>query len=256
MTLAKRLKLIFIATAALLAASCSDKDNDPLSLADVRGSLQLTFPHEPYAFSVRGGDGSYTATSGDDRILYAAISGSVLTLRSEAAGTTELTITDGSGETLRIPVTIEAYRQRMVVEKLYARASGEKLDPSDKATIEARALETILIAAGGGFDFVYTGYSEGNNPAGIVTIYPETFGTGGTETPFERMKIEEGMHVYTCYVFTAGGRERRYIISEYNGRSTAMQEMALTEDVTGLFEENYPTLENAYTQMSVSQPEH
>lgn len=256
MKLANRLKLIIFATAALALSACGE-DKSPLSLADVKGSaLALDFPHLPYTYVINGGDGTYSAASGNDRILHASVSGSKLTLTTQSAGTTEITVRDGSGQTLRMPVTVETYRQRLVVEKLYARASGEKLDPSDKATIEARALETIPMAPGGGFDFTYTGYSAGGNPCGNAMVYPERYGEGSTAIPFEYRSFVENKKTVTCYILTIEGRERIYRISRYNGRSEVLQEMALTEDVTDLFAADYPEVESVYTQMSVSQPEH
>lgn len=256
MKIVDTLRFFAVAVATLFAASCG-KSEAPLRLDGVYGEMALTFPHAAYGYAIKGGSGEYSVKSYNSSMLEVSVYGSMLTVVTLAEGNTEIVIADGAGHTLSVPVSIKAQRQRMVVQKLYSRATGEKLDPADKSTIEARAEETIPVAPGGGFDFVFTHYDDDSgSPAGTVTIYPEEYGSDGVEVPFVQVKVVQETGSYTYFRFEAGGRMRTYVISSFNGVRAEIAEMAFTEDLTWMFEDDYPDLENVYSQMSLSQAEY
>ena len=82
-------------------------------------------------------------------------------------GDAEVTITDAKGESVGLKVKIDYRSDKMKIVKLDAYVKGDKMTVAAQKELKEKALASIPVKAGGGYQFIYT-----KDQGGIVYVYP------------------------------------------------------------------------------------
>lgn len=253
------IKLKSIFTALLLSfctlclPSCSDDDVNPISLQDIENSsLYLVYPRSgAYTTAISGGDGSYTASSGNSQILSAeVVNGQTLTCTPLSVGQTTIAITDRSNNLYTLNVTVAYVEQSYLVVKNEVAVTGNSLTVGEKKEIEENALSSMLVKPNGGYKFVYTDMEA---TRGEAYIYPEKLGDTGIKGTFERgTAAVEGSLSKMTYVITANKNVYTLILTPYTGTITQSSvepymPFVFFENLTEKYKPHYSNVENVYT---------
>ena len=76
--------------------------------------------------------------------------------------------------------------------------------------LKEKALASIPVKAGGGYQFIYT-----KDQGGIVYVYPDKYGEKYKEGTFTRSSLAVGNSSYRKYEIKLDGMERTYIVQRY-----------------------------------------
>ncbi len=226
--------------------ACDDDKWPPIRLAHQEDTtLNLWYPYEKdtYLYSLEGGDGSYTAFSYAPDVVGARIVSGEIELTIRGLGYTEVVIRDNSGHSLSLDVHVDHYTQRMIVDRYQVYMGGDP-EETEREAIEAAALATLPVEAGGGYKFVFT---DKESTRGKVYIYPVKFGGDAVEGDFVTRSLEEGEAgtEYGTYFYdlTIDGKKRTFVRTTWNFSDTRTSEVApvvLLEDLTEELITDYP----------------
>ena len=127
---------------------------------------------------------------------------------------------------------------------------GDKMTVAAQKELKEKALASIPVKAGGGYQFIYT-----KDQGGIVYVYPDKYGEKYKEGTFTRSSLAVGNSSYRKYEIKLDGMERTYIVQRYypsKTRSVAMVPYGFYEDLLDQFTDDYPEVESVYTMQVVS----
>lgn len=241
--------------------ACND-DNGlaSITLANREGSnITVLYRGEKtseYAFSLQGGDGYYSARSGNEEVVTAEMITSNLHLKPTGIGETIVTVEDNSQNTLVLDIRVDYETRDLVVLRHDVSVTGGDLTVNEVNKIREQQLDLIPVKVGGGYKFTFT---DAPNDKGIAIIYPETFGSGGIETTFEYKKFEASHELEAAsygYEVIMDNEKRKFVLGIYvpSGewpRAEASVPMALKEDVTGKVQTEYSKAELVYTSQVI-----
>ena len=128
--------------------------------------------------------------------------------------------------------------------------SDDMSDMDIAKELKEKALASIPVKAGGGYQFIYT-----KDQGGIVYVYPDKYGEKYKEGTFTRSSLAVGNSSYRKYEIKLDGMERTYIVQRYypsKTRSVAMVPYGFYEDLLDQFTDDYPEVESVYTMQVVS----
>ncbi len=242
-----------------LFLSCNnDDDIKPISLRDSdETTFTMYYPnYGGYSFPLTGGDGSYRVQSADPTIIKAEmISDADISLEALALGQTTVTITDYSQNTLILHITVDYNSDRFKIVKHDITIMGGDLTENERNEIRERYLPSIPIKVGGGYKFIYT-ETDGADGRGKAIIYPDSYGSNGIETIFERewkSGIVESMQIYTVVL---NNETRAFVFQRYypSSKATENSPVALVEDITKKVQEEYPQAELVFTSQVIDVP--
>ena len=165
-------------------------------------------------------------------------------------GDAEVIITDAKGESVGLKVKIDYRSDKMKIVKLDAYVKGDKMTVAAQKELKEKALASIPVKAGGGYQFIYT-----KDQGGIVYVYPDKYGEKYKEGTFTRSSLAVGNSSYRKYEIKLDGMERTYIVQRYypsKTRSVAMVPYGFYEDLLDQFTDDYPEVESVYTMQVVS----
>lgn len=241
-----------MATLFIGLTSCSEDDNQPISLVDVDNySINIIYPRtDAYTINVTGGDGRYSVNSNNDEVLIATLAdGNILVINPLSTGEATITINDQSNQSYTLHVQASYPEYNYLVTKQDVTVRGELLTLSEVEEIKKDALASIPVQAEGGYRIVFT---DTDLSEGEAYLYPDTWGTNGKKGTFERTKTSnEGITEYN-YKVTIGGEDRYFVFLPYSGDLTKnsgdlQQPFLFQENLTEIYKEKYTHVEQVYT---------
>lgn len=250
MYLESRKSILLFSLFAFMILSCNDEDGR-ISLHYVENNLlELSYPSfDRYATSIIGGDGNYMVSCSDPAILdVELIYGQTVSFKSLSVGETVVTIKDGSNNSYAVDVHISYRTKKINISNLDVSIEGETLTEDMISELRQKALATIPVTENGGYWFVYTGE---DGFTGEMLVFPEGVGKESIEGSFVQEKRESEQEYILAYKMNFGGRDRRFFIKQYNEdmllRTSYVGPVAMYEDVTCLFHDEYPGLKAVHT---------
>lgn len=248
-----------LATAFLLGlADCDKEESEPLRIGDdsfnniENGVWTAYYPNtNQTSITIYGGVKPYTVSSNSDilKVNMDKLS-DAFNYETLGVGDAEVTITDAKGESVGLKVKIDYWSDKMKIVKLDAYVKGDKMTVAAQKELKEKALASIPVKAGGGYQFIYT-----KDQGGIVYVYPDKYGEKYKEGTFTRSSLAVGNSSYRKYEIKLDGMERTYIVQRYypsKTRSVAMVPYGFYEDLLDQFTDDYPEVESVYTMQVVS----
>jgi hypothetical protein len=262
--------LIFLFLVSL--AGCSDDKMQPITLMyEEDTSLKLYLGGEgKYNFPLRGGDGSYTVKSSNDKIVTAEMQSSIdLLITVKDLGEAIVTITDNSQNILVLNIQVDYSTETIVIRELDVTIVGDDLTEDEKKAIREKQLARIPVKVGGGYQFINMEYeSDPYSWKGKAIIYTDIFGSDGIETTFESIRLDSRPIIPATssggYEMIIENEKRLFLFGNYNPSYLSIQSVilrtspvekttsALIEDVTSIVQIEYPKAELVYTAQTIS----
>ncbi|MBK5722699.1 hypothetical protein JGH11_17640 [Dysgonomonas sp. Marseille-P4677] len=170
-----------------------------------------------------------------------------LSLEVKGLGTTKITITDKSQNSLTLDVIVDYLTYNFVVVKHDILIVGGNLTENEKKAISEEYLTEIPVKVGGGYRFIFTDlwHSEG----GEALIYTDKFGDNAIETTFEKGRI-----VHTpVYEIIINDVKRIFAYGSYVSptKSDMIVPVALFEDITPIVKAKYPNAELVLSEQKI-----
>lgn len=259
------LTIVLFSLCTFLFSSCSEDSLAPISLQGMDNpSINLRYPRTGvYDITVEGGDGNYTVVCDKPEIVEAKIitdanaPAKLLSLKVLDRGKAIVTITDNSQNSLVVNVTTDYLTERFVVSQYDIEISGDLRD-SEKKEITEKALATVPVKRGGGYQFVFI---DEESSTGKVLMYPEKFGGKAIEGTFKTELTNIGPEgaeeiLYPAYELTLPEGQRSFLFYPYrrSARMSVTPVVAFYEDVKEMFIGDYPLAERVYTTQVLSRP--
>ena len=163
-----------LATAFLLGlAGCDKEESEPLRIGDdsfnniENGVWTAYYPNtNQTSIAIYGGVKPYTVSSNSDilKVNMDKLS-DAFNYETLGVGDAEVTITDAKGESVGLKVKIDYRSDKMKIVKLDAYVKGDKMTVAAQKELKEKALASIPVKAGGGYQFIYT-----KDQGGIVYV--------------------------------------------------------------------------------------
>lgn len=265
----KLINLIWIII--IMVSSCSKDSYEPIQLHYAtyndkpnpieNNQVNLLFrTSDKTQLVIFGGDGHYTISNSDATIANVTLTNnSFIDIIPLSTGNSTVTITDNSGGSYTLNITILHRKTNIIIDKQDVIVIGDKLSEEQKAEIQQKAALTLPVKVMGGFSFVYNLGEEVNK--GQVFIYNDKFGGEAVESVFEfkqiKIEINRFTQTHPVYVITINGKQREFIVNKYvapKSKGDMIVPMSLNEDLTELFKADYPDVESVYTQQRIINP--
>lgn len=273
-----------LAMMSFFLVSCDNEDNSqPIRLEDenpqvifdndVRTISLYAYRTEGRTYVVRGGAGTYTAQSQDERVAMAVCNGTQLLIRPVGAGSTTVTISDAAGQTYLLSVKVGYPYVTYAVIGQHIELQGNGLTDNDKAALE----QEILGAAFGPMKIVNYTFVDKNEERTegdlLMGTYCYTFEMGETTVPDEPLGWDfynsDGFHRqfffsrFTRVHFWTGNAADDYFYLSEDNKGVMPDCRALDQspifrclafDVTDDYKDSYPALTHTYyLQVAVMQ---
>lgn len=254
----KTIKFLILAITAITISSifCAcDNDDEltPIKLKDYDDTtIKIIYQNDlNVGYIIEGGDGKYSVTSDNTEIVTAEIIntkmlGTDINLRLEVKGlgSTKITITDKSQNSLILDISIDYEKLSYTVVAHDILISGDELTENEKKAISEEYLSEMPVKVGGGYTFIFTDINKGE-----ALIYTDKFGDNAIETTFEKKRIDSNTLVYEIIIDNVK-RSFRLSQSYYTPpqRMTMPPELSFFEDITTKVKEKYPKVERARTE--------
>lgn len=232
---------------AIALFSCGKVKHEPIELIQVKNNTVNLIHIDPmsYSLAISGGDGTYSATCSDDKVLQVSVVEGHLMLQPKGVGQAEVVISDGAGNSYKLSIGIRYDEESFTVVSCQANVVGSMLTTEQVKEVEQKALATIPVKVNGGYKFVY---NDNKANKGKLTIYPQKLNEDGIEVEFEKVTSDGQAEVF---VFELNGQKRRLVRMVYNGKESPAVQIALAEDVSDRFKTEYSDLERVSTQQVI-----
>jgi|GEM_PF-3516717 lipoprotein len=238
--------------------SCSDSEYDALRFCDSYGEKELTNAVVSVGenwIRVRGGEGEYAVSSNDKGIAEVGVDKDVVYIRAYKSGVTEITLTDGAGGKVAIPLHVETREQ--VWNVLLVIGYAEIENEEDRAAIGEKVKTDALVKGEGRYLLTREKWDK-NQYEGKLVVYPTASGKEsfvGTFVLDESVKplrvtfnYNHQTHVYDLPV---QGLQERYFPGANNvqyltsgelpiARDNVLAPSYMGEDVTSEYSDLYP----------------
>ena len=236
--------------------SCDKESDEPLSLHQIENNLIKLYYGSSGGVTITGGDGNYSFSCESPLLKAEMTYPNYILFEPLGVGDATVTITDSSGDSYLLNVTIAYKTENIIVAKLDVTVVGDNMTVGNQKELKEKALATIPVKAGGGYSFVYIGGEEKEETEGIVHIYADQFGTNGIEGTFERVIVKntDENYSYTTYTLHYNNENRTFIFMEYGeptGESSQYQALQLAEDIKSQYQTVYPNVEQVYTSQII-----
>ena len=258
--------LAFLCT--LLLTGCNNEESNPLRFdlsADADNTVNVYFPQSSEdgnagAITILGGDGNYTAQCDNPAVLKIDMKFSnAFVLYPQDWGETHVTVTDGTGTSIVLKVTIIQSKLTLTIGHMDVLIEGgETLTEEQRNALSEEALATIPVKeAGGGYKLAFDNPEDPNS--GTLCLYPTVMNEekdmvkGNFEVNPDRN--EENPWFYT---FVLEGMPHKLAIVPYTDETSKTRKeqfsvISLVEDVTGHLAEQYPNVQ-VFTQQVIWRP--
>lgn len=240
----------------LFCLSCSQNDEEPLSLHQIENNSIQLFYGTKSGVTIIGGDGNYSYTSDSPLIKGKMTHTNYILFEPLGVGEATVTIRDGSGHSYILTISICYRTEHYTVKKTDAFVSGDNMTVGEQKELKEKALSTIPVKVGGGYEFVFTAFESDDKSSGIVSIYPTDDRNNFIEGTFETtLRKDENQLIYRTYTLHYQSTERTFVLMQYKDPLVKMINtvvMQFAEDVKGQFLPDYPEVEQVYTSQIVS----
>lgn len=250
--------ILLVSVSTLCWVSCDKEEEEPLSLDQIENhSIKLYYASKG-GVTIMGGDGDYSFSCNSPLLKAEMTHRNYILFETLGIGDAVVTITDQSGHSYTLNITISYVTENIVVTQLEATVIGDNMTVAGQKELKEKALATIPVKINGGYRFVYTEKEEEEETKGIVTIYPEQFGNNGIEGTFERaiIKKEDGSYNYESYTLHYKNVEQEYnrtfILMAYKPVRSEYLSAQLAEDLKDQYITDYPNVEQVYTSQVIS----
>lgn len=253
----KNMKDTFFLLFILLAFIGCEKDSDEsLSLHQVENNTIKLYYGSKGGVTITGGDGHYSFSCESSLLKAEMTYSNYILFEPLGVGDAAVTIKDSSGNSYILNVTVAYKAENIVVSKLDVTVVGDNMTVAEQKELKEKALATIPVKIGGGYKFIYTEGDEQDDTEGVVFIYPEKFGTDGTEGTFERVivKRDDGSFSYMTYTLHYHDVNRTFIFMEYSeqaSKSSPSRVFQLAEDLKEQYKTDYPNVEQVYSSQVI-----
>ena len=236
--------------------SCEKDSDEPLSLHQIKNNSVKLYYDSSGGVTITGGDGNYSYSCESPLLKAEMTYSNYILFEPLGVGDATVTITDSSGDSYLLNVTIAYKTENIIVAKLDVTVVGDNMTVGNQKELKEKALGTIPVKAGGGYSFVYTGGEEKEETEGIVHIYPDQFGTNGIEGTFERIIVKDTDENYSYMTYTMhyNNENHTFIFMEYSepaGESSQYRALQFAEDLKEQYQTIYPNVEQVYTSQIV-----
>lgn len=242
-----------------LISSCSDNDDDPITLSyhlykdtpfNSDGWLFQSYFGGDVLLDIHGGDGAYSVINLNNDIVTAILyDDNVIKLDPRAIGQANLLIQDSSQKSYLLKVHVEYETQRFKVMAHEVYIKGESLTEEDKKELEKDMRKRIPVDEKGLYIFEYT---NKNKTEGTVQLYSS--GPNVPEVAFKIAKKGGSKPEYNYWeTITIQLDEEKYVydLAAYYSFVPTREvgptpPFMFVEDVTTKFKAKYPAMEKAY----------
>lgn len=257
----KNICLFVLLNVMVVFMSCSDSEYDALRFCDSYGEKELTNAVVSVGenwIRVRGGEGEYAVSSNDKEIAEVGVDKDVVYIRAYKSGVSEITLTDGAGEKVVIPLHVETREQ--VWNVLLVIGYAEIENEEDRAAIGEK-VETDALVKGEGRYLLTREKWDKNQYEGKLVVYPtasgkESFvGTFVLDESVKPLRITFNYNNQThVYDLPVQGLQERYFPGANNVQYLTSGELPIArdnvpapsymgEDVTSEYSDLYPEVE-------------
>ena len=243
----KNICLFVLLNMMVVFTSCSDSEDDALRFCGSYGEEELTDAVVSVGenwIRVRGGEGGYAVSSNDKELADVSIDKDVVYIRAYKPGATEITVTDGAGEKVVLPLHVETREQ--VLEVILVTSYAEIEDEEARAIIEEEVKENILVEKGGRYLLTREKWNK-KQYEGKLVVYPTASGKEGIIGTFVWDESVSPFRVTFIY----NNQEHKYELpvkglpatNKSIARSNLTQrEMFMGEDLTSRYTTRYPAV--------------
>lgn len=251
------LTICIITYCTAMFTACSDDDYSPITLIGIAdesptideesSTLILTPFSDGISYLIRGGnDGRYRIDNADEDVVRCDYDGETLTFVPQSLGEAHITISDRSGNSYVLTISVEYSSYALKVMEIKANIEAPLMTQEDAHNLGAEIISDSPVKEGCIYTFTYTD-EEGTR--GNVTIAPYGNEPNTTAVFSSELKYTEDKGIpYICYTITFAGSETKVLkMMPYadNSRESDITPMALIEDVTDKYISGYPELEKA-----------
>jgi hypothetical protein len=251
-------RTLFILFSVFGWISCDKDSGEPLSLHEIENNAIQLFYGSKGGVTIIGGDGHYSFSCESSLLKAEMTHSNYILFEPLGVGEATVTISDSSGNSYILSITVVYKTQNIAIAKLDATVVGDQMTVAEQKELKAKALATIPVKVGGGYRFIYTEGEEQNETEGIVFIYSDQLGKDGIEGTFERTVVtrDDGSYSYTTYTLHYGDSNRIFILMEYSeptGKSSPVEYRAVqfAEDLKERYKAEYPNVEQVYTSQVI-----
>lgn len=255
------IQIICISSCMAVFSACNDEDGYPpitLSYAE-NGQSPIhenaltvnTFDEDGVPFRIFGGDnGRYVIHNSNPQIVNCNYNGDILSIVPLTIGNATIKITDYSGNSYTLQVTVAYPTQTYTISEIQADVTGEDLTGKQIETIKADILSRIPVQVEGSYVFTFRNKEQ---TYGTVEIYPSKYSKplGGN---FKYTQAE-GYEYTLIEINLSDDTSYHYTLKPYSSSQLETgEQMSLQEDVTDTYKGLYPALEKAFSYQIFPNP--
>lgn len=219
-------------------------------------NLSISIFSEGEEFRIAGGNGQYLIDNQDPAIADFRYDGNLLTLLPHKLGKTDLTVSDHTGNSLTVHVTVGYPTVTYLIEKMSGIAYGGELTQNMTKEIQEDILRNALVKEGGKYVFTFT---QQDLMHGLVTVYP-TDAENPLNGIFEQDKTQVDEQGVKIRLTLTDGQAIQFMLKQMNPAPAAADTLTggyfIQQDLTEKYKGQYPELEQACLIQHLSAPVH
>lgn len=249
--------ILFLAFSTFVWTSCNKDDNAPLALHLIENNTFELYYGAQGGVTIIGGDGTYSFSCNSPLLKAEMTHSNYILFKALGVGNALVTINDQSGNSYVLNVIVTYRTESFLVMRTEATVTGDNLTLGAQKELKEKALATIPVKIGGGYQFTYTEYADQDTTRGTVHVYPDAFGKESIEGSFEKIivKASDGTYSYQLYRLRYQDTDHTFVQIPYQespNRSIGFRAYQFAEDLKERFLPDYPEVEQVYTSQIIT----